>query len=211
MRSQTRSMTVALAVVVLLIVAIWPRDDTSAGGERVWSGRSAPSSPAPLTQQNTGAARDPGSVGQCPTAAGSVGSGPLAGVELVCLGGSAPTDVAAALSSEPTLINLWASWCAPCREEMPVLDRYARESGAIRVVGINVQDREAAALALMSELGVQYPSYGDGDAVLAALEAPAVLPQSYVLTPGGAVQRVTDPLVFDDPDQIRDAVHRLLS
>lgn len=50
-----------------------------------------------------------------------------------------------AYAGQPVLINLWASWCGPCIEEMPELDRYAREQGAggTQVLGIALDDAEA--------------------------------------------------------------------
>jgi thiol-disulfide isomerase/thioredoxin len=48
-------------------------------------------------------------------------------------------------AGQPVLVNLWASWCGPCIEEMPELDRYAREQGehGVQVLGIALDDREA--------------------------------------------------------------------
>ena len=50
-----------------------------------------------------------------------------------------------AYAGQPVLVNLWASWCGPCIEEMPELDRYAREQGAngVQVLGIALDDRDA--------------------------------------------------------------------
>lgn len=50
-----------------------------------------------------------------------------------------------AYAGQPVLVNLWASWCGPCIEEMPELDRYAREQGAhgVQVLGIALDDLDA--------------------------------------------------------------------
>jgi hypothetical protein len=77
----------------------------------------------------------------------------------------------------------------------------------VAVLGVNVQDQPAAALGLLADLGVHYPSVSDPDrTVQRALTVPPVLPVSYLLRPDGSVHRITQPLVFSSPDQIRDAV-----
>ncbi|WP_252190425.1 MULTISPECIES: TlpA disulfide reductase family protein [unclassified Rhodococcus (in: high G+C Gram-positive bacteria)] len=203
-----------LAVIVVLIVALWPRqndDDPSAGrATAIATGRG--SDQAELGRLAAAAALQP-----CPTAkTGAVSetadAGALGGITARCLGSPAEVDLGAALSGEPTLINVWASWCGPCREEIPALEAYAHTPDAIRVVGIDVEDSSTAALALLTELGAHYPSFGDTDAaaIRASLAAPPVLPLSFLLRPDGSIARITTPATFDDPAQIHRAVSDLM-
>lgn len=89
---------------------------------------------------------------------------------------------------------------------MPVLDAYARSPGAVAVVGMDVQDRPGAAAALITDLGVSYPSFGPAEDVATALAAPPLLPLSYLLRNDGSVHRITGITSFASPDQVRDSV-----
>lgn len=97
------------------------------------------------------------------------------------------------LSGQVLVINVWGSWCAPCRTEAPVLaelsGRYADRGVAF--VGVNVKDNRAAALAFEQTYGIIYPSIEDrdGQAILALsrhVPAPAV-PVTLVLDTEGRV------------------------
>jgi cytochrome c biogenesis protein CcmG/thiol:disulfide interchange protein DsbE len=85
-------------------------------------------------------------------------------------GGERATLRLAALAGQPAVINFWASWCQPCRQEAPVLERFAQEYGPRGVVflGVNVWDNEGAARAFLAEYGLSYPNGVDvkGDAAI---------------------------------------------
>lgn len=85
------------------------------------------------------------------------------------------------------LVNLWASWCVPCRQEAPDLDRFAqryRERG-VSVLGINVQDNSDDALAFLRDYGVAYEQLRSvGDERSAAFGSTGV-PENFLVDPGG--------------------------
>lgn len=94
--------------------------------------------------------------GEEPAGTGS----PLPNLSLPCFTGGEP--VAVAELRGPLVVNLWASWCAPCREELPALQRYAdRAAGEVRVLGVVTGDRRAAAASLAEELGIRFPALED--------------------------------------------------
>lgn len=70
----------------------------------------------------------------------------------------APITVPGDFSGRPLLVNLWASWCGPCIEEMPELERFAAEQGdnGVQVLGIALDD-QAAVEAFLTRIPVGYP------------------------------------------------------
>jgi cytochrome c biogenesis protein CcmG, thiol:disulfide interchange protein DsbE len=70
----------------------------------------------------------------------------------------------AALHGHPVVVNLWASWCGPCRFEFPALQRLsARYGKKVAFLGVNSQDSDDAAETFLREEPVPYPSYTDPD------------------------------------------------
>ncbi|HEV2858668.1 MAG TPA: TlpA disulfide reductase family protein [Solirubrobacterales bacterium] len=70
----------------------------------------------------------------------------------------------AQLRGYPVVVNVWASWCGPCREEFPVLQKLsARYGKKVAFFGLNSEDSDDAAATFLREEPVPYPSYTDPD------------------------------------------------
>ena len=92
---------------------------------------------------------------------GAVPEGALPQVTLPCLGGGADVDLSTLRG--PMVVNLWAQWCGPCREELPYYQRLHERAGdRVEVLGVDYQDtRPDWALDLLRETGVTFPSVAD--------------------------------------------------
>lgn len=85
----------------------------------------------------------------------------LAPAALPCFGGGPDVEVSGAPGT-PMLVNLWATWCAPCVEEVPLLvEAEATLRGRVGVVGVVHQDDPASVAAFVEAFGVTYPLLRD--------------------------------------------------
>ena len=136
MTSAGRWSLAALVVVAALVVAIWPRggDDTTPTSTGPSSSAYQPPTFTP-SSESLDQLRSQAALASCPTPTGEAPAGSaLAAITLDCVSDGAPVDLAAAVGGKPTLLNLWAYWCAPCAEELPYLQEFAeRADGSINV------------------------------------------------------------------------------
>ena len=94
----------------------------------------------------------------------------------------------AALRGRPVFIDVWASWCVPCREEAPLLARLWREHRhQIRFLGIDVNDSRGDARRFLRRYGLGYPSIFDREASLAGRLGFFGLPTAYLVDRQGRV------------------------
>lgn len=210
MSATTRWSLAALIVALAVGVGLWRQLDSPAppaqrGGPPVVAEQPAGDRAAPAEVR---AAAD---LAPCPEGDGGAGPEPLRGIEVRCAADGAPIDVAPALAGRPVVLNLWAYWCGPCRDELPAMAEYQHRAGPeVTVLTVHQDPNEAAGLALLAELGVRLPTLQDGERrIAAALRVPNVMPATVVLRADGTVGEVL-PRAFTTADEIAAAVEREL-
>lgn len=115
----------------------------------------------------------------------------------------------AAYRGRPLVVNFWASWCAPCVEEMPDFNRVAAEmSDQVAFVGVDVKDAGRRAEPFVAELGITYDLAVDPDAELyGAVEALGMPTTLFVDPEGTIVYRHLGPL---NADKLREGLREHL-
>ena len=103
----------------------------------------------------------------------------------------------------PLILNLWASWCPPCREEMPDLDAAAAANPGVVILGVAVDDDPIAAAVFAAEIEIQYPAgYDEADRVGRGYPTSG-LPATFVISSDGMLIRtVFGRLTAADIDEL---------
>ena len=103
------------------------------------------------------------------------------------------------LKGTPVVMNVWASWCPPCRAEMPLLERAAQEyEGRVAFVGVASQDSPRAAGDFLDEVGVTYPNLFDASGDIGRALGQRGFPTTYVFDRDGVLREtvvggITEP------------------
>lgn len=115
------------------------------------------------------------------------------------------TATLAQFRGRPVVLNFWASWCPPCRKEMPALAATARRlAGKVDFVGVDTNDKRAAALAFASRTGVSYPLAFDPQGATAGNYGVYGMPTTFFVSAqgkllgrqvGGLTERRLDQLI----------------
>lgn len=203
--ARTRAIIIVVTLVVGIAILCVPliaalrddsTDDASAPTSSVEDGTpSAPADNGPVEVANEV---------RCPEGEGEVTVSPkaeLKDVYLPCLteGGSdsagsagdgaseSQTSLAERLAGKPAVVNVWAWWCAPCREELPVLQELAEQHPEWNVVGVHLDAKGQAGADMLRDLEVdKLPSFQDSNHTFdSAANLPKVVPLTVVYNPDG--------------------------
>lgn len=90
------------------------------------------------------------------------------------------------------MINFWATWCGPCRQEMPLLDElYSRyQRVGFSLLGVNIDDDSRKAMDMAAELGIGFPVLFDSDKKVSELYAVEAMPATVLVDRDGRVRKL---------------------
>ncbi|MEO3772267.1 redoxin domain-containing protein [Micromonospora sp. B9E7] len=131
------------------------------------------------------------------TTAPAAGGQALPELTLSCFTGGAP--VALRSVAGPAVINVWASWCPPCRKELPAFQRLSeRVAGQLQVVGVNSRDSRSGAQSIGEDFGVRFPILVDqGEALQRELRRNAI-PLTLFVDADGRIRHIDATGALDD-------------
>jgi thiol-disulfide isomerase/thioredoxin len=143
----------------------------------------APSDPPVTAASGTGAPCVPAAT---PAASPAVPAGgeKIPDLALACFAGGA--EVRLRTLGRPVVLNLWASWCTPCRKELPALNAYSQR-GTVLVLGIATEDRREGARSMIDDFGLGFPTLFDREGRLLKAIGSVPLPVTLFVSADGTV------------------------
>lgn len=177
-----------LLVPLLLVTACTATDAGGAGAASPFADCATLTAPP--------AAISPAAAATAPNARAGAGT-PLPAIELSCFTGGGTVGLGAIRG--PAVVNLWASWCDPCRKELPAFQRLAeRASGRVHVIGVNTKDTRSGAQSLGEDFQLTFPMLFDPREQLRSALQRNVLPMTLFVDHQGRIRHVADSKVLDD-------------
>ncbi len=110
------------------------------------------------------------------------------------------------------MINFWATWCGPCRQEMPLLDQlYSRyQRVGFNLLGVNIDDDSRRAMQMIEELGVNFPVLFDARKEVSKLYGVDAMPVTVIVDRSGNVRYVHQGYKPGYEDKYLDQIRSLL-
>jgi thiol-disulfide isomerase/thioredoxin len=146
-----------------------------------------------------------------PTLRASVSAGaPAAAFQLPAAVGD-PVSLAA-LKGQVVLINFWASWCGPCRQEMPILDQLYKKykAAGFTLLGVNVEPKSGEAISFLKATPVSFPILFDTQSKVSNLYEVSGMPSTVIVDRKGNVRYVHHGYKPGDESQYLDQIRSLM-
>ena len=144
-----------------------------------------------------------------PALAGSVGA-PAPQFDLAAQGGK---DVSLAqFKGQVVMINFWASWCGPCRQEMPLLENIYKKYGKLgfTMLGVNVEPDSNAAIDWLKQTPVSFPILFDKDSKVSKLYDVTGMPSTVIIDRAGKVRMLHHGYKPGDENEYLDSIRTLV-
>jgi thiol-disulfide isomerase/thioredoxin len=158
---------------VVIAMALAASGCSATSPDSLGSPAPTPGAPTAVPGNDTGLLATQAASSQCDdsvdamSADGAVNGG-LPPIALPCLDGSGETSLSSLRG--PLVLTIWASWCVPCRRELPafaaVHERAVEAGDPVRIVGLNWLDDSVSAVQFAQEIGVTFPSFFDADGIV---------------------------------------------
>jgi len=149
-----------------------------------------PAPPSPESTADLAATKKAAGIADCPASDPEISpvSSGLPDVVLPCLGGGRAVRLAG-LRGKPMMINVWAQWCGPCREEAPYLAEVATSNKSdLEIIGIDHDDPQPALAIEFAQLSTwKYPQLADPDVALRTALQISGPPQTFFVRPDGTI------------------------
>lgn len=129
------------------------------------------------------------------------------------LGSRAGKDVSLAqFHGQVVMLNFWASWCGPCRQEMPLLEGIYKKYGKMGFVllGVNVEPDSQAAQEWLKQTPVSFPILFDKDSKVSKLYEVAGMPSTVIIDRGGKVRMLHRGYKPGDENEYQDSIRSLI-
>lgn len=198
-RSTGRATAWLVATVMVLVPLAGCSPQGASSGASVHSSTTVPASRTD-SSSTASSARAAAGIPDCPAGGGgdatssaealgrAVVGEKLPDVVLSCIGGDREVSVRAALAGRPHVINLWASWCRPCRAEAPMLRTVSRQTPGVGFLGIDYGDRSSSdGISFAGAAGWRYPQLEDPDALTRRAWGVTGLPVTLLVAGDGTV------------------------
>jgi peroxiredoxin len=116
------------------------------------------------------------------------------------------------LKGQVVLINFWASWCGPCRQEMPVLDQLYRKykTAGFTLLGVNVEPKSGDAMSFLKATPVSFPILFDTQSKVSTLYEVSGMPSTVIVDRKGNIRYVHHGYKPGDEGQYQDQIRSLM-